>query len=77
MPQRKRNISFAICLAANAEDDLQTGKVYGVLPDPKAMEVGCLRIIDDSGDDYLYGAKRFVLVDVPPKARGRLLKAVK
>jgi hypothetical protein len=72
-----RNIRFAICLAARSEDDLQVGKVYRVLPDAEAAEVGCLRIIDDSEEDYLYAAKRFVLVDVPAKARGRLLKAVR
>jgi hypothetical protein len=46
------------------------------LPDAQAVEVGCLRIIDDSGEDYLYAAKRFVLVEVPQKERRRLLKAV-
>ena len=72
-----RRIRFAICLAAGPEEDLQAGKVYRVLPDAKAAEVGCLRVIDDSAEDYLYAAKRFVLVDVPEKLRGRLLKAVK
>jgi hypothetical protein len=64
-------------LATGDEDDLQVGKVYRVLPDPKATEVGCLRVIDESGEDYLYSAKRFVLVDLPDNVRGRLLKAVK
>jgi hypothetical protein len=77
MRAAKGKMGFAICLAAGAEDDLQEGKVYRALPDPDAAEVGCLRIIDDSGEDYLYPAKRFVLVEVPPKVRGRLLKAVK
>ncbi len=72
----ERDIRFAICLAAKPEEDLQEGKVYRVLPDPQAEAVGCLRIIDDSGEDYLYAAKRFVMVEVPQKDRGRLLKAV-
>lgn len=76
MPAARRGIRFAICLAAGSEDDLQVGKVYRVLPDAKAFEVGCLRVIDDSGEDYLYAAKRFALVDVPEKVRGRVLKAV-
>ena len=71
-----RKTRFAICLLAGSEDDLQVGKVYRVLPDAKAAAVGCLRVVDDSGEDYLYAAKRFVLVDVPERARGRLLKAV-
>ena len=68
---------FAICLAAKPEDDIQVGKVYRVLPDPKASEVGCLRVIDESGEDYLYSASRFVIATVPVKVRGRLLRAVK
>jgi hypothetical protein len=77
MRKAKSGIHFAICLAARAEEDLQVGKVYQVLPDPKAAEVGCLRVIDDSGEDYLYAAKRFVPVEVPDKQRGRVLKVVK
>ena len=56
---------------------MQIGKVYRVLPDAKADEVGCLRVLDESGEDYLYAAKRFVVLDLPEKARGRLLKAVR
>ena len=77
MPKTRRNIGFAICLLARPEDDLQPGKVYRVLFDVKADEDGCLRVIDESGEDYLYAAKRFFLLDVPQKVRGRLLKAVR
>jgi hypothetical protein len=77
MRANKRAIHFAICLAAEAGDDLEVGKVYRILPDVQGSEVGCLRVIDESGEDYLYAAKRFVLVDIPEKARGRVLKAVK
>ena len=72
-----RRIRFAVCLAAGPDDDLQVGRVYRVMPDAKASEGGCLRVIDDSGEDYLYAAKRFVLVEVPEKLRGRLLRAVR
>jgi hypothetical protein len=72
-----RQIRFAICLGAGAEEDLQVGKVYRVLPDVKATEVGCLRIIDDSGEDYLYPANRFMIVNLPEKERSRLLKAIR
>jgi hypothetical protein len=56
---------------------LEVGKVYRVLRDARAAEVGCLRVIDESREDYLYPANRFVIVDVPEQARSRLLKAVK
>jgi hypothetical protein len=67
---------FAVCLSAGAEDDLMVGKIYRLLPDPAAAEVGCVRVVDESGEDYLYAAKRFLELDVPPKQRARLLKAV-
>jgi hypothetical protein len=70
-------VRFAVCLRAKPDEDLQAGKVYRILPDTKAAEVGCLRVIDESGEDYLYSASRFVIVRVPAKARGRLLRAVK
>ena len=76
MRTNQRGIRFALCLEAGPEQGLQEGKVYRVMPDTKATDVGCLRVIDDSGEDYLYAAKRFLLVEVPPKERGRLLKAV-
>jgi hypothetical protein len=77
MRPANRHIRFAICLLAGSEDDVEKGKVYRVLADPQAEQVGCFRVIDDSGEDYLYAAKRFVLVEVPQKIRGRLLKAVR
>jgi hypothetical protein len=44
-----------------------------VLPDAQVAEVGCLRVIDESGEDYLYPASRFVVVDLPKEVRARLL----
>jgi hypothetical protein len=71
-----RKITFAVCLVAQPDEDLQVGKVYRVVPDAKAAEVDCMRVIDDSREDYLYAAKRFVTVRVPEKGRSRLLKVV-
>jgi len=47
-------------------------KVYRILPDPKAVEVGCIRAIYESGEDYLYPADRFVTVDFPKHVLARL-----
>jgi hypothetical protein len=49
-----RNVHFAICLVSRPEDDLQVGKVYRVVPDKKAAEVGCFRVVDESGEDNLW-----------------------
>jgi hypothetical protein len=67
------SVQFAICVAGEADDDLEVWKVYRVLPDLKASEVGCLRVIDESGEDYLYPQSRFVVVELPEEVRRRLL----
>ena len=67
---------FAICIANEGYEDLEVWKVYQILPDPKATEVGCLRVIEASGEDYLYPTSRFVQVTFPDKIRERLLATV-
>ena len=64
---------FAICVANEGYDDLEVWKVYRLLPDSKTPEVGCLRVIDESGQDYLYPAKCFIKVTFPDDVRDRLL----
>ena len=72
----KERPEFAICVANEDYEDLEVWKVYRILPDPKAAEVGCLRVIDESGEDYLYPASRFVQVTFPADVRKRLLATV-
>lgn len=57
---------FAICID-NSEypASLEQHKIYRVLPDADAERDGDLRIIDESGEDYLYPAGYFVSVDLP------------
>ncbi len=69
----KRRVLFAICVANEGNDDLEVWKVYRVLADSEATEVGCLRIIDESNVDYLYPADRFIIMDFPKSIRERLL----
>ena len=69
----QEHAEFALCVANAGYDDLEVWKVYRTLPDPKAIEVGCLRVIDESGEDYLYPADRFVRVAFPDDIRKRLL----
>jgi len=52
---------FAVCIRNNGCEDLQLRKVYSVLPAEEADRAGCLRVIDDSGEDYLYPAEYFAL----------------
>ena len=72
MLKSKKHVQFAICVANEGYDDLEALKLYQVLPDAKAAGVGCIRVIDESGEDYLYPAERFVAVDFPKDIRARL-----
>ena len=69
------DLRFAICVSSDGYEDLEAWKVYRVLPDEKAAEVGCLRVIDESGEDYLYPESRFVIVELSEEVRTRLLAA--
>ena len=67
------NIEFAICITAEEGGDLEIGKLYQVLPDAKAQEVGCLRVIDESGEDYLYPENHFFMIELPEMVQSQLL----
>src|SRR5438128_9552484 len=68
----KKDIQFAVCLSSKGYDDLEVWRIYQVVPDLKAAGVGSIRVIDESGEDYLYPADRFVDVDFPKDVRARL-----
>jgi hypothetical protein len=56
---------FVLCIRNDDADDLEPRKVYQVLSDRSAAREGYARIIDESGEDYLYPAEYFVPVKVP------------
>ena len=67
---------FALCVDNTGYPaDLITGKVYRLLPDPLAAKVDYVRIIDESGEDYLFHRSHFVFVDFPPAVRKKILAA--
>jgi len=60
---------FVLCIRNDDCDDLELRKVYPVLSDRKASRDGYLRIVDESGEDYLYPESYFVPVSLSAKAR--------
>jgi len=54
---------------------LERRKLYVALPDAKAAEHGQLRVIDESGEDYLYPREFFVAIELPQPLRRRVLQA--
>jgi len=65
MKTEKRVSRFVLCIRNNGSDDLEPRKLYEVLPDPAAVRKGCLRVVDESGEDYLYPAEYFAPVRLP------------
>ena len=69
MSEQEQPPQFVICLDNKEyEVSLETWKIYQALPDSEASQRGYLRIIDESGEDYLYAADRFTPIALPQKA---------
>ena len=67
-PQR-----FAVCVdPGDYEVSLDRWKIYQVLHDPDAEGHGQYRIVDESGEDYLYPRGYFVSIPIPKAARAAL-----
>ncbi len=72
----KSNQIYAICV--NNTDypaALELRKIYRILPDADAAQDGDVRVIDESGEDYLYPADYFVIVEFPASAKRALRKS--
>lgn len=57
--------SFALCVEDRGIEDLQARKVYQLIPDREASREGHVRVIDESGEDYMYPSDLFVPVKLP------------
>ena len=75
MKRHKRQL--AICIRNKGAEDLEVRKVYRVLPDARAAKDGLIRVIDESGEDYLYPADYFVPVELPREAVRALSPALR
>ena len=59
------SMRFVVCTHNEGCDDLEPWKIYQVLPDETAVSKGHVRVVDDSGEDYLYPAEFFLPIDLP------------
>jgi hypothetical protein len=65
---------FALCLKNTGnEASLILGKVYRVLPDAHAAKDDLVRIVDESGEDYLFHKTQFAFVSFPQAVRRKIL----
>jgi hypothetical protein len=66
---------FVVCIENEGyRTSLEKRKIYLSLPDAEAAQSGLVRVIDESGDDYLYPKELFSSIDLPP-ALGKVLAA--
>lgn len=73
MPEHKNSTQYVICIRNKGSAAwLETGKIYRRLPDSVAQNVGMIRVIDESGEDYLYSPDYFLPITVSPVVGGAL-----
>lgn len=60
--------SFVVCIQAEENSDIEVRKIYEVLPDETAAKRGYLRVLDESGEDYLYPEECFSPVELQERA---------
>jgi hypothetical protein len=76
--KKKEPVHFVVCLDNEGYPaSLEVGKLYRYIPDSEAQAEGLLRVIDESGEDYAFEAKRFHEIAVPPVVEKALLGAVR
>ena len=70
---RTEEIEYVVCVEnADYPVSLELHKIYRTLPDDDAHANGDLRIVDESGDDYLFPASAFVAINLPERVRSSL-----
>ena len=65
---RRTSPAYLLCIDSGANDDLQVRRLYRVIPDPAAARSDYVRVVDDSGEDYLYPASCFIPLELPQPA---------
>ena len=75
MTMERKGRKFALCIRNEDGEDLELHKVYQVIQDGRAAKDGYLRIVDESGEDYLYPESYFIFVKLPRKAQEAVLIA--
>ena len=75
MKRQKIAPQFVVCVRNEDCEDLELRKIYQVLPDESAAEDGYIRVIDESGEDYLYPANYFLPIELSKDLEKALVAA--
>jgi len=74
---RTRWPQYVLCVENSGNEvSLEIGKVYRRIRPHKKDFAGWIRVIDESGEDYLFPAKRFVPVELPARAKRAIAATV-
>jgi len=73
MSTTKEQKIFALCIENKDSEDLEKRKIYQILSDEEAQKEGYTRVVDESGEDYLYPQSYFVFVQIPVEAQEALV----
>ena len=66
--------TFSICIDnSDYQASLILRKIYEVIPDEAAAQDDFLRIVDESGEDYLYHLSHFILIELPLEVEAALV----
>ena len=74
MDNKKSRSEFVVCIN-NEGYPASLEKIYRTLPDEKAKKHTMLRVVDESGEDYLYPERFFVPIKLPQAAEEAFLHA--
>jgi len=69
MDKESKFPKYALCIENKDCDDLEKRKIYQVIQDDDASKEGYMRIIDESGEDYIYPKAYFILIQLPHEAQ--------
>ena len=72
---KKTSAGFVVCLRNEGAEDLEVRKVYPLVRDDEELAKGFLRVIDESGEDYLYPIDLFAAIEIADGAASKLLSA--
>lgn len=75
MKRKKEESRFVVCVRNEGCEDLELRKIYRVLPDEAAAEDGYIRVVDESGEDYLYPAVYFLTIELSKDLEKALMAA--
>ena len=73
MPAVGKKKRFVVCVRNTGYPaSLELRKIYQALPDDEAADHGLVRVVDESGEDYLYPEKYFAPVRLPAETKEKL-----